>query len=259
MLQHLVLYLPWRRSSLKLRLGHLAVNSMFAEAEETGRSSPPAEGHGPLKDKILVAADEAPLKALMTVDAGRFHRLRTWGNGCLRSARTTTLAFARLAHFFRARNPCEVIAEYLAVPEVAECLPQIQGQVMKIVPNGSRKGFYLHPWQLSFSEDAKFGKFPPNISLKTHLPSFLNRGFETEREPLDVRFGSLAESSEIGLFSVQYVDGHTKGLLVQLIFALLAHCVQSLEEDTPGCDTRLRRLNLKSWLRTCTCARLLRP
>ena len=83
---------------------------------------------------------------------------------------------------------CQGMADIFALDAVAQALPQITGAVMKIVPTGSRKGFYVHTWHLDFSENAKFGRFPPNVALKTHLPSFLTRGYETEREPLDLRF-----------------------------------------------------------------------
>lgn len=100
------------------------------------------------------------------------------------------------------------------------------GAALRVVPNTTRKGFYLGPWQLSLDEDAKFGKWPSNYQIVMHFPSVLNDGFQTEREPMDVRFctGSSEAAREIATFSVCYVDGHARGLMCQLVFALLAFC-----------------------------------
>lgn len=116
------------------------------------------------------------------------------------------------------------MSKYLSTPGVADKIPSINGPVLKAVPPNSRKGFYLQPWHLNFSENAKCGKFPSNVAMRLHLPSFLNRGFEGDREPLEVRF----DQPDLELFSVMYVDGHTKGVCIQAIFGLLAHCVQAL-------------------------------
>ena len=116
------------------------------------------------------------------------------------------------------------MAKYLAAPSVADKIPGVDGPVLKAVPTGSRKGFFLNPWMLNFSEHAKCGKFPSNVALRLQLPSFLSRGYEGDREPLEVRF----PDQELSLFSVKYVDGHTKGICIQLIFALLEHCVACL-------------------------------
>ena len=80
-------------------------------------------------------------------------------------------------------------------------------------------------------EDAKFGKWPSNYQINMHFPSIVNQGFQTEREPMDVRFctASSEAAREIVPFSVCYVDGHARGLMCQLVFALLL------------CDTRLIR------------------
>lgn len=118
------------------------------------------------------------------------------------------------------------MAAYLAVQQVADAIPSINGAVLKSAPPTTRKGFYLTPWMLDFSEDAKVGKFPSNVAARLHLPSILQRGFETEREPLEVRFQSGV--TELGLFSVKYIDGHTKGMLVQAVFGLLIYCVRPL-------------------------------
>ncbi|CAK9006800.1 Uncharacterized protein SCF082_LOCUS9181 [Durusdinium trenchii] len=126
------------------------------------------------------------------------------------------------------------MSKYLSTPGVADKIPSINGPVLKAVPPNSRKGFYLQPWHLNFSENAKCGKFPSNVAMRLHLPSFLNRGFEGDREPLEVRF----DQPDLELFSVMYVDGHTKGVCIQAIFGLLAHCAvepHEVEEDPQFC------------------------
>lgn len=115
------------------------------------------------------------------------------------------------------------MGRYCSVPQVAESIPRISGPKRADVPGGSCKGFYLNPWHLSFAENAKYGRFPPNVQLRAHMGSFLSRGYETEREPLEVRFDQ-GENTPIEYFTVKYVDGHTKGLIVQSIFALLDYC-----------------------------------
>ena len=117
----------------------------------------------------------------------------------------------------------QVMGRYCSVPQVAESIPRISGPKRADVPGGSCKGFYLNPWHLSFAENAKYGRFPPNVQLRAHMGSFLSRGYETEREPLEVRFDQ-GENTPIEYFTVKYVDGHTKGLIVQSIFALLDYC-----------------------------------
>ena len=131
----------------------------------------------------------------------------------------------------------EVMLDYVATESVACKALKVggtNGPALKVVPNTTRKGFYLCPWQMSLDEDAKFGKWPSNYQVKMHFPSVVSSGFQTEREPLDVRFcASGGESArDITPFSVCYVDGHCRGLMCQLVFALLKHCDPCLNLDT---------------------------
>ena len=96
--------------------------------------------------------------------------------------------------------------------------------VLQSVPVASKE-FYLSPWSFNFSEKAKYGekgRFPTNLQLKAHFGSFLRNGNEASREPIDVRFPESGGAIEP--FSVQFVDGHNKMLIIQSILALVEHC-----------------------------------
>lgn len=120
----------------------------------------------------------------------------------------------------------KAMLDYVSVENVACLAPKVGGTnlALRVVPNCTRKGFYLSPWQMSLSEDAKFGKWPSNFQVKQHFTSILTHGFQSEREPLDVRFDTGDAVRDITPFSVRYVDGHTRGLMSQLVFALMIHC-----------------------------------
>ena len=97
--------------------------------------------------------------------------------------------------------------------------------VLQSVPVASKE-FHLSPWSFDFSERAKFGekgRFPTNWQFKAHFGSFLKNGYEANREPIDVRFAEESESIEP--FSVQFVDGQNKMLIIQSILALMEQCV----------------------------------
>ena len=100
---------------------------------------------------------------------------------------------------------------------------------LKSIPARSLNGFFLEPWSFDCSENAKYGavgRFPSNHQFCLHFPSFLERGLETHREAIDVKFrlntDDLAEMN-IHPWSVGYVDGQTKVLILQSILALLHH------------------------------------
>lgn len=124
--------------------------------------------------------------------------------------------------------------DFFALPEVAQCLAtraQIpQGQVMSNVPVTTRKNVYIHPWQLDMSEEAKYGvngKWPSNVAIRAHFSSVVHKGFESEREALEVKFPDdlVGSGKPMPLFCVQYIDGHAKAIMVLAIFALLDHLV----------------------------------
>ena len=120
--------------------------------------------------------------------------------------------------------------DLFALPEVAECVRRkfdtAAPQVLTHVPVASRTGVYVNPFHLDMGEGAKFGhtgKWPSNVAIKTHFPSVVQRGFETEREPLEIKFPEdlFGTGKEVPHFSVQYIDGHGKAIMVLAVFALL--------------------------------------
>ena len=98
-------------------------------------------------------------------------------------------------------------------------------EVIKSPPGTSRKNFYVSPWQLDFAEDAKFGpggRFPSNCQFLAHFPSVIQFGFQSEREALEVKFTKVPPTSkQIPAFSIGYVDGQNKALMIQSALALL--------------------------------------
>ena len=100
---------------------------------------------------------------------------------------------------------------------------------LKSIPARSLNGFFLEPWAFDCSETAKYGavgRYPSNHQYALHFPSFLERGLETHREAIDVKFVQNSEDLaklHIHPWSVGYVDGQTKVLILQSILAMLHH------------------------------------
>jgi hypothetical protein len=102
--------------------------------------------------------------------------------------------------------------------------------VLQSVPVASKE-FYLSPWSFDFSEQSKYGekgRFPTNLQFKAHFGSFLRNGYESSREPIDVRFPE--QGTTIEPFSVQFVDGQNKMLIIQSILALVESCETWMKE-----------------------------
>ncbi|CAK9059568.1 Uncharacterized protein SCF082_LOCUS31538 [Durusdinium trenchii] len=103
------------------------------------------------------------------------------------------------------------------------------------VPATTKKNFLLDPWAFNFSEHSKYGecgRFPSNHQFLAHYGSFLQHGFESHREAFEVKFG-LGHGSDpfkIEPFSVGFVDGQCKALIIQTILALISKMV-SAEDD----------------------------
>ena len=122
----------------------------------------------------------------------------------------------------------EAMADIFSVPEIAKHIPAGLGPVLKTVPVTKRSSVFLHPWHLDLSEKAKYGetgKYPAMCQVKAHLPSVVWRGYQQEREALEIKF-DMAPSSEIGYFQVKYIDGHCKGIMCQAILGLVVFMVQ---------------------------------
>lgn len=107
---------------------------------------------------------------------------------------------------------------------------EINVEPVQQIPAASMKGFHLDLWKLSFYENAKYGetgRFPATHAFKAHFGSFLDKGFESHRECLEVKFCLNTEECEasmytVGDFSVGYVDGQNKAMIMLSIMALLS-------------------------------------
>lgn len=111
-----------------------------------------------------------------------------------------------------------------SINSVSKLLENHVQPVLQSVPVASKE-FYLSPWSFDFSEKSKYGekgRFPTNLQFKAHFGSFLRSGYESSREAIDVRFPDSAGSIEP--FSVQFVDGQNKMLIIQSILALVELC-----------------------------------
>lgn len=106
-------------------------------------------------------------------------------------------------------------------------------RVLASVPMTTMKGFFLNPWSLSLAEDAKYGevgRWPATHAYKSHFGSFLDHGFESHRECLEVKFDMTKVEPEKGVFDIAdfstgYVDGHNKAIIILSILGMLADLV----------------------------------
>ena len=114
--------------------------------------------------------------------------------------------------------------KYLAMECVARELEEISVP-LKNIPGASRKNMFLCPWMLDCSETGKFdglGRYPSTLQFRAHFPSIVNSNYQSEKEALEVKFTKVnSQTSTVEPFSIGYVDGQNKGLIVQSIFALL--------------------------------------
>ncbi|CAE7539524.1 unnamed protein product [Symbiodinium sp. CCMP2592] len=132
----------------------------------------------------------------------------------------------------------KVMLHYVGLPDVAK---HVQShRAINHVPTDSKTDFWLNPWMIDYSRQCKYGqscKYPDMCTLRVHFVSILTAGFEASREPLDVRFlaekGTMPFVDGIEIFSVKLVDGFTKSLCVQAIFALM-HKLEVTPEDLAG-------------------------
>lgn len=122
------------------------------------------------------------------------------------------------------------MAEIFSMPEVAKHLPAGLGPVLKTVPVSKRSSVFVHPWHLDLSEQAKFGqtgKYPSMCQVRAHLPSIVWRGYQQEREALEIKFNqSSSPGVDIGYFQVKYIDGHCKGIMCQAILGLVIYMAE---------------------------------
>ena len=57
-----------------------------------------------------------------------------------------------------------------------------------LVPVATRRNMYLHPYHFSMEESAKYGRWPSNVQVKVHFHSIVMRGYESEKEAIEVKF-----------------------------------------------------------------------
>ena len=116
--------------------------------------------------------------------------------------------------------------------EVAAKLSAMQfGPVLKSVPSTARQNVYLHPWHLSLSEGAKAGRFPSMHQTKLHFPSIVWKNYQAAREALELKFDSCG-GENVEFFSVRYIDGHNKGIMVQAVLAMVIYAATQLALDS---------------------------
>ena len=140
---------------------------------------------------------------------------------------TITWGIALLCDYF------EVMCDYFALPAVAERIAlkgPVGPQVLTTVPVTNRRNVYLHPYHFDLSDAAKYGvggKFPSNVQVRIHFPSIVNRGYESERESIEIKFPPELHGSgkNLPLFKVQFIDGHCKSTMILAVFALLDYMV----------------------------------
>lgn len=116
--------------------------------------------------------------------------------------------------------------DFFALPGVASRVAARGGTlpVLTTAPVSNRKNVYLHPYSLSMDESAKFGaegKWPSNVQVRAHFASVVSRGYESERESIEVKFPPTLRGKELPLFSTGYIDGHTKAVMIHAVFAIM--------------------------------------
>ena len=121
---------------------------------------------------------------------------------------------------------------FFQMPCVAKHI--VHQSVLNYVPATSLKNLWLDPWQFNFDPTSKYGKsgrFPSNHQYKMHLPSFLTHGFESQREAIDVKFQICQQDSglyKMPSWSVNFVDGQNKLLILQSVLAICMELVEIL-------------------------------
>ena len=117
---------------------------------------------------------------------------------------------------------------------------------LKNIPAATRKNMYVTPWMLDFSETSKFagvGRYPSILQFRHHFPSIVMSTYQSEKEALEVKFTQAAAGvSAVQPFSIGFVDGQNKALIVQSIFALLHEAEPQLHKEIFG-NNKTHRIN----------------
>lgn len=147
----------------------------------------------------------------------------------------------------------------LSLPGVAKFVDM--QPLQQSIPSASKKNFHLPPWAFDFSESAKYGstgRFPSNHQFRAHFPSFLQNGLECHREALDVKFVLNKDDPaqyKVHPFTVGFVDGQNKALIIQSIFGLLIGLVLGSVIPLKLSVPALRTSPMKRSRRMRACAR----
>ena len=118
---------------------------------------------------------------------------------------------------------CDFWSEPTVAQRVAQKAP-CGATVPGLVPVATRKNLYLHPYHFSMDEGAKYGqqgRWPSNVQVKIHFPSVVFRGYESEKEAIEIKYPRALHGKDIPIFSTEFIDGHTKSVMCQAVFALL--------------------------------------
>ncbi|CAK8999282.1 Uncharacterized protein SCF082_LOCUS6127 [Durusdinium trenchii] len=203
----------WTLECLNRTLEHI-----FVRAQKLGKAVPPI---------LKLFSDNTPKE----VKNGQFGAWASSVVGC-GYWRVLSHEYAKLPTAAgRAAFAVMVMADFFSLREVAERLPVPSPPTLSSCPNTTKKNVYLHPWHLDMSNAAKYGingKWPSNVAIRTHLPSIIKNTYQSEREALEIKFPPEHHGKTIPLFSVQFVDGHAKSVMVHAIFALLDYCARPL-------------------------------
>ena len=127
---------------------------------------------------------------------------------------------------------------FAAAPVAERLMQQERGSVLSHVPVKSRQNVYLHPWHLSMDESAKYGaagKWPSTVAIRTHFPSVVRRGFESEKEALEVKYPEELHGQEMTFFCSEYIDGHAKAVMIHGVFALLDYMAPWCQDRISAC------------------------
>ena len=119
--------------------------------------------------------------------------------------------------------------DYWAEPEVAKrCSAKapLGASVPALVPVTTRKNLYLHPFHFSMDESAKYGmqgRWPSNVQVRLHFSSIVMRGYESEKEAIEIKYHRSLMGKDLQIFTTEFIDGHTKSVMCQAVFALLSY------------------------------------
>ena len=127
-------------------------------------------------------------------------------------------------YLIESAHDSQAMGDLFTIPEVVAHIPSQCGPVLRSVPSTARLNAYMHPWQFSLSERAKAGRYPSMHQTRIQFPSIVWKNYQASREAVEVKFDA-AGGDTIEFFSVRYIDGHNKGIIVQTLLALVIYAV----------------------------------